>query len=243
MSPLYLSLIVVLSLAAVPGVNFGVPFLVGHLSRLNLNRRARKARAVVLTFDDGPGRQLTPAVLQLLAEKNVKASFFVLGRHVRGRESLVRRIWEQGHDVCSHGYSHRHIWKTGPWKGIQDVLRGRYVLDAVLKQHGTRYVFRPPYGKLDLLTLIYLWLTRVRICYWTADSTDTWATSAMNARRAAELIHRNGGGVVLMHDFDRRLPGVHRMVLDAIAAVVDVAREDGLKIMTLSELMQGENHA
>jgi peptidoglycan-N-acetylglucosamine deacetylase len=230
--------IILLILAAVAGANFGIPLLLSYRSRLDLLRRAKKARAVVLTFDDGPGCQLTPAILHLLAEHNAKATFFLQGQNVRGNELLVRQIQEKGHEIGSHGYSHGHIWKTGPWRAIKDIVHGRLAIDAALGRQGTQYSFRPPYGKLDLTTLIYLWLARVPICYWTVDSSDTWTAETMDWRRAAEAIRRNKGGVILVHDFDRRTPGVYQAVLNAVTEVLKAADENQLKVITLSELMR-----
>jgi peptidoglycan/xylan/chitin deacetylase (PgdA/CDA1 family) len=219
------------------GANFGAPFLLGRLSRWNLDRRARRAKAVVLTFDDGPGERMTPAILQVLAEQNIKATFFLLGQKVAGREEVVRQIRRQGHEVCSHGYSHRHMWTMGPWRAIRDIVRGWHAIDAVWGDVNHEYSFRPPYGKLDLATLIYLWLTGTTVHYWTVDSTDTWDPSATDWKQAAETIRRNGGGVILVHDFDRSNPDIHRAVLEFVTEILNVAREDGLRMMTLSELM------
>lgn len=87
---------------------FGYPWIYGRLLRLLLRIRVVKQRVLVLTFDDGPGTKLTPVVLRILDEYNVKATFFLFGRSVAGREYLVRQIAERGHEICSHGYGHLH---------------------------------------------------------------------------------------------------------------------------------------
>jgi peptidoglycan/xylan/chitin deacetylase (PgdA/CDA1 family) len=238
MSPLNLSFLIATGLATVAGTDLGIPFALGYASRKLLRRRARKARAVVLTFDDGPGSRLTPAILRILAERKVKATFFLLGQKVGECQEVVRQIQEQGHEICSHGYSHNHMWRTGFWRAIQDIKRGRVAIDAVLGDHDGERPFRPPYGKLDLITLIYLWLTGVTVHYWTIDSTDTWMAATADWSRAPNVIHRNGGGVILVHDFDRNSPDLEQAILDSINKVLDVARQDNLRVMTLSDLMR-----
>ncbi len=230
--------IVILVAVALAGVNFGIPFAWGYWLRRDLYRRAQKAKAVVLTFDDGPGAQLTPAVLHLLAEHKAKATFFVLGQNIPGNEALVRQIRDQGHEIASHGYSHTHIWQTVPWKAVKDIVQGRLAIDAALGSQGGKYLFRPPYGKLDLTTLIYLRLARIRVGLWTEDSSDTWDVAAMDWRRAAESVRRNKCGVILVHDFDRRTPGMHQAVLNAVSEILKAAGENQLKVMTFSELMR-----
>jgi peptidoglycan-N-acetylglucosamine deacetylase len=235
---LKLPAIIVLILVAAAAVNFGIPLMLGWWSRFDLRRRTRKAGAVVLTFDDGPSGRLTPTVLHLLAQWNVKATFFMLGRNIPGNESVVCQVRDQGHEVASHGQSHRNMWKTAPWRAIQDVRQGRRAIDLALGGQGTKYLFRPPYGKLDLATQIYLWWTGVSACYWTDDSTDTWIASGIDRRRAAESIRRNKGGVILIHDFERRTPEVAQAVLEIVTEILKTAREEQLKVMTLSELMR-----
>ena len=66
--------------------------------------------AVYLTFDDGPDPEWTPRVLDLLAEAQVRATFFVVGQSVRAAPVLVRRIAADGHEIGNHSYSHRHPW-------------------------------------------------------------------------------------------------------------------------------------
>ncbi|TFG90321.1 MAG: polysaccharide deacetylase family protein, partial [Candidatus Atribacteria bacterium] len=79
-----------------------MPWIYGQLARRLLERRAIELESLVLTFDDGPGSSLTPAILNILAESKAKATFFLLGRNIAGREAIVRQIAEQGHDICSH---------------------------------------------------------------------------------------------------------------------------------------------
>jgi peptidoglycan/xylan/chitin deacetylase (PgdA/CDA1 family) len=220
-------------------IDLGAGWVFGRLAKLDLQRRTRKARAVVLTFDDGPGNRLTPAILDILAQRNAKATFFLLGRNIPGREAIVRRIAAQGHEIASHGFHHAHPWKTGPLHAINDIGRGWRTIDAAEGNRNGKRAFRPPYGKVDLVTLIYLWLKRVTVCYWTVDSTDTGKRRLSDRGRAAELVHQNGGGVVLTHDFDRPTDEIDQAVLESVVGVLDVARRDRLNVMTFSELIHG----
>jgi peptidoglycan/xylan/chitin deacetylase (PgdA/CDA1 family) len=234
-------LAIVIGLLAIAGVDMGIPWLIAWRIRRQLRRRAQKAHALVLTFDDGPGSRLTPAILDALAKRNAKATFFLLGKNVPGRENLVRQIEAQGHEVCSHGYHHAHAWKTSPWQVLIDIVQGWRVLDGILHHTGGKYSSRPPYGKLTIVSLLYLWLKRVPICYWTVDSTDTAGGTVWNRQHAAEAVRRDGGGVVLLHDFDRLSETNDQAVIDSLNKTLDVAAEDHLQVMTFSELTQSES--
>jgi peptidoglycan/xylan/chitin deacetylase (PgdA/CDA1 family) len=236
MVTLKVMLAVMAGLILIVGIDLGLPWLVAWRIRRELRRRARKAHALVLTFDDGPGSRLTLTVLDTLAKRNAKATFFLLGRNIPGREEIVRRIEAQGHEICSHGYHHIHAWKTSHWRVLRDIIQGWRILDGIWNRTGGKYSSRPPYGKLTLVSLLYLWARRVPICYWTIDSTDTSAGAAWNSQHAAETIRRDGGGVILLHDFDRRTEENDSAVIDSVNKALDVADEDHLQVMTFSEL-------
>ena len=181
----------------------GVPWIYGQLSRKSLERKAKEHKALVLTFDDGPGSNLTPAILNMLAESKAKATFFLLGRNIVGREAIVRQIAEQGHDICSHGYDHLHGLKTSPFRVLSDIKRGWVAIDAALGTMRKKYPFRPPNGKLNIICLLYLLIRQVPIVYWSVDSGDTWREMP-DSLRVAQLAERAGGVVLLAHDFDRK---------------------------------------
>jgi len=215
----------------------GIPWIYGRLLRILLGNRAIKSKTLVLTFDDGPGNRLTPAILDILSSHNVKATFFLLGRNIAGRESIVKRIRQEGHEICSHGYDHINYWKVLPTRSLCDIMKGRQAINEATGEDDRTYPFRPPYGKLNLIALLYLWIHRVPICYWTLVSGDTWPVEKRNSRRVAELAGKAGGGVSLAHDFDRADDSVDEFVLKSLGAVLETAGRSGMKVMTLSELM------
>jgi peptidoglycan-N-acetylglucosamine deacetylase len=217
----------------------GVPWIYGRFSRILLRQKAAKDRVLVLTFDDGPGNVLTPTILEMLTEYNAKATFFLLGRNIVGRESIVRQIAASGHEICSHGYDHLNYLKVSPFLAVSDIKHGWRAIDEALGKKASIYPFRPPYGKLNLVCLLYLLVRRVPIFYWTLVSGDTWPAGMRDSRRAATAIlsSRAGGAVVLAHDFDRIDKDINKMVLDFIRLALCAAKEKGMKVVTLSELV------
>jgi len=214
----------------------GLPLAYEWCARGLLNRKTKRLRVLVLTFDDGPGSHLTPVILDTLAEHGTRATFFLLGRNVTGREEIVRRIAREGHDIGSHGYDHLHHWKVSPLRAIKDIKRGWQAIDAALGESGRTYPFRPPYGKLSLITLAYLVIRRVPIAYWSADSGDTWLTPP-DADHVKGLVER-GGAVILMHDFDRTDDRVGRLVVELPRTALTTAEQMSMKTLTYSQLSQ-----
>jgi len=202
-----------------------------------LKRKAIKSNALVLTLDDGPGDHLTPAMLKILKEHNAKATFFLLGRNIAGREAIVRQISADGHEICSHGFNHLNYWKVSPFCSISDIKRGWQSIDQALGKKKRVYAFRPPGGKLNLVCLLYLWILRIPIFYWTLVSGDTWPANKRDSRRAASLASKMGGAVVLVHDYDRTTNDVDNISLDSVRLALLEARRTGMRVLTISELL------
>ncbi len=222
--------------ATVVALYFCVPWAYGRWSQKALRRRVVGRDVLVVTLDDGPGRVLTPAILQMLAAKGWKATFFLLGRNIRGNEDLVRSIRKQGHEIGSHSFDHLDAWKTAPWRCISDIRRGQKAIDEALGVSGGKYAFRPPRGRLNLATLAYLLAKRIPIVYWTIDCGDTWLGRPRYQDQAANLCRAHRGGVVLLHDFDRSTREVDSYVLGALQSVLAVAQDTHLTVSTSSQI-------
>lgn len=224
-------------------VYFGVPWIYALWARKRLKRKTAKSNSLVLTFDDGlpPGTRLTTAILDVLAEHKVKATFFLLGKHIPGRETIVRRINHEGHEIGAHGYAHLNYWTVSPFRALRDIKRGWQAIDTVMGTTRGTYPFRPPYGKLNLICLLYLWMRRVPIVYWTFDLGDTWSPDKRDSQRIHALIEKRGGAVLLAHDFDRGNQDVNKMVLESIQLALAQAKEKGMTVLTLSQLLGSPN--
>ena len=213
-----------------------MPWIYGQLARRLIERKAKEQGALVLTFDDGPGSSLTPVILNILAECKAKATFFLLGKNIAGRETIVRQIAEQGHDICSHGYDHLHGLKISPFRVLSDVKRGWATIDATLGTVRKKYPFRPPNGKLNIISLLYLLIKQVPIVYWSVDSGDTWRQMP-DKHRVAQAAEKAGGAVSLAHDFDRKNENRNQYIIESVRAALAMAADKGMRVLTVSELL------
>lgn len=209
----------------------------GRCARLLLKRKAIKRKVLVLTFDDGPGKRLTPAILNILEQYNAKATFFLLGKNIVGREGIVRLIAERGHEICSHGYDHLHYWMVSPVRAIKDIKLGWQAIDDALGTKRQKYSFRPPNGKLNLFCLLYLLFRQVPIVYWSLDSGDTWSLDKQDSTRVAKSAQKARGAVSLAHDFDRADERINDMVLDSLRSALTITQKTDMQILTVSELL------
>jgi peptidoglycan/xylan/chitin deacetylase (PgdA/CDA1 family) len=220
--------------------NIGVPLAHRKYAQAILKNKAVSSRAFVLTFDDGPSDRLTPAIMDLFEKNNARATFFLMGKNITGREKIVRQIRQRGHEICSHGYDHINYWKVSPFRTLSDIKRGWEAIDNALGQKHNNYTFRPPYGKLNFVCWIYLIARRVPIIYWTDDSGDTGKSSPEKQNINIPITNTNGT-VCLAHDFNRSNQEREHTLIESVREALEKATEKGMRIMTISELLNSKN--
>jgi peptidoglycan-N-acetylglucosamine deacetylase len=153
--------------------------------------RAPKTKDVYLTFDDGPCPQVTPFVLDVLAEEQVPATFFLLGKNAEQHPQLLERIRAEGHAVGNHGQEHINGWSTSTDAYVQNWERAVPLL-------GERH-FRPPYGRITPAQYSAL-RPRTTICLWDVISGDFDAS--LTPEQCLDNVVKNvrQGSIIVMHD-------------------------------------------
>lgn len=180
-------------------------------------------KAIALTFDDGPYEECTARLLDGLKERNVKATFFLMGQNIAGKEELVRRMQQEGHLIGNHGYEHVQMTKAGQDAVCQAVDRTGTMIAKITGQEP--HYLRPPYGdwnedlecRMDMETV-----------FWTLDSLD-W-----KLKNTAQIVQRvekrvKEGDIILMHD-------IFPTSVDAALLLVDRLQEKGFRFVTVDEL-------
>lgn len=213
-------------------VYYGAGFLYAHLKKDELARIAARRSLIALTFDDGPGRTLTLEVLGLLHQYNAKATFFLLGRNAQANPEIVRQIARQGHEIALHGYDHVNAWLALPWTAIRNIERGASVLKSILARPDAHFCYRPANGKLNLIVLLYLWAKKMPVVFWTVDSKDSRDRSRRPDLKALPPI---SPGVILMHDFERRVQENYDYVLGYLKHVLKT--RGNMQVVTTGEML------
>jgi peptidoglycan/xylan/chitin deacetylase (PgdA/CDA1 family) len=175
---------------------------------------------IALTFDDGPDRHSTPLFLDLLAERGVTATFFLLAAHAEREPSLVQEMVAAGHELAVHGWEHDCLALRSPGGLARELLRGREVIEAVGGTEVTWY--RPPYGVMTGEGLYAARKARLQTILWSSWGVD-WSRHATPDTIVATV---SGsvvpGGTVLLHDTDRTsAPGSWRATLEATGLLLE----------------------
>jgi len=185
---------------------------------------AGNAGAVCLTFDDGPHPQHTPALLDVLRERRVPATFFVVGQEAARHPYIVRRMAAEGHAIGDHSYTHGDAAATSARDLVREVDRTHALL-AELTGRPSR-LHRPPYGKVTAGKLAGLWRSGRAVVLWNVDPKDYARASPEEIRAWFDSHPLRGGDIVLLHDTQPHSAA-------ALAAVIDVTHRRGLVFTTV----------
>jgi peptidoglycan-N-acetylglucosamine deacetylase len=197
--------------------------------------RGVQARMMALTFDDGPSDDVTPRILDALAERRARATFFVLGRQVEAHPEVAARILSEGHELASHGYDHSILTFTGT-AGVREQLRRTEEALARIDADPPPRLFRAPHGFRNPFVSRAAQRAGYRIVGWTKGVWDTAAPGVETiVRRSVEGFRP--GAVLLLHDADGSGAGGDRsQTAEAVPPIVDAAAEQGYELVTVSEL-------
>jgi peptidoglycan/xylan/chitin deacetylase (PgdA/CDA1 family) len=187
-----------------------------------------------LTFDDGPCPDITPGVLDLLREYQVKATFFCIGRNIPGNELLLQRMHAEGHIVANHSYAHDFWFDLRAAKAMEEDLSKTALLikEAINKEP---LYFRPPYG----VTTPNLAKAVKRLNYtavgWNIRTYDTVSSAPEDVIPRIEK-HLTPGSILLFHD---RMP----QTVQLLRASLGYLKEKGYRVVSLDELIPAKPYA
>ncbi|WP_433473446.1 polysaccharide deacetylase family protein [Spirillospora sp. CA-142024] len=183
---------------------------------------------MALTFDDGPAAS-TGELLDILAARGVRATFFIIGENAAKHPELVRREHEAGHEVADHSYTHADLGRASKKKILSELTRTQ---DAIRRASGvTPVMLRPPYGSTSgRLTKITREMGMAQVL-WTVDPLD-WEHHDTGYVEKRVLESVKPGSIVLMHD-------IHPTSVRAVPKIIDRLAAEGYVFVTVPDLFGG----
>jgi peptidoglycan/xylan/chitin deacetylase (PgdA/CDA1 family) len=195
-----------------------------HILQADAPAESGEAPVVALTFDDGPDPRYTPELLDGLKERDVKASFFLIGKMLEGNEEIVERMYQEGHLIGNHTFDHVQLNKLSDAKACEQITKTSNKIYEITGMY-TAFI-RPPFGEwkknLDCnVTMIPV--------LWNIDSLD-WTTKNTDAIVNRVLKDVGDGDIILMHDnYDTSVKAALR--------IVDTLQGEGYRFVTVDELL------
>lgn len=187
-------------------------------------RAAPDSRYVALTFDDGPSGKYTRALLDGLYDRGAKATFLLCGYRMVNYPDITQRIFEEGHEIGYHGYSHNPMQSMSRRGIAQELMDSQALLPE-----GCRPAFlRPPGGFSSEAVRQVAEARGLAILHWSVDPED-WATKDTAAIEKAVLNQVKDGDIILLHDMTDSS-------VKAALDIVDALLKEDFEFVTVSEL-------
>ncbi|UNP74626.1 glycosyltransferase [Bacillus nitratireducens] len=201
-----------------------------------------KGKQVALTFDDGPDPKYTPEILDILKEYKIKAAFFVLGENAQLNPSIVKRIYDEGHEIGNHTFKHPNVADTSLLRTKVELNTTQRLIQEITG-HST-VLFRPPYeadanpdSSNEILPILRAQNMNYTMVAEEVDPED-WATPSTNelVKRTLNLIYKGEGNVILLHDAG----GNRTHTVEALPMIIKDLKKNGYRFVTIADLMNKE---
>lgn len=191
----------------------------------NGDDKEMKKKLIAITFDDGPYPNVTNRILDLLEEYNAKATFFVMGNRVNDYSKTLMHIYESGHQIGNHTYSHKQLIKLNKKSIEYEVEYANEMINQIVEVGDT--LLRPPYGEHNELVDNTV---KVPMIAWSVDSQD-WLSRDKDKifEQVTSTIHENA--IILMHD-------LYPTTADALEELIPYLIQEGYELVTVSELFE-----
>ena len=183
---------------------------------------------IAMTFDDGPHSTLTPKLLDMLAVRRLKATFFVVGECVAEYPEIVKRAAREGHEIASHSWSHPNLGKMSDEAVRSQLQRTDDAIKAAIGVRPT--LMRPPYGSITPRQKS--WIHEAfgyKTIIWDVDPFD-WKRPGPSVVRDRIVNQSKPGSIILAHD-------IHAATVEAMPGTFDQLLAKGFKFVTVSELL------
>ena len=183
--------------------------------------------AVALSFDDGPSADYTQQVLDVLAENDCRATFFMVGTAMDNNRDLVKAVYDSGNEVGLHTWRHNDLNQMNADAIVRNL---QLCQNIVQEQTGTtaRWL-RPPYGRVGPSAYGACNALGMYIATWTIDSRD-W--SLQNAQKIHKEVvgQLQNGAIILFHD-------THAATVEALKTILPEIKAQGYQVLTVDQLM------
>ena len=183
---------------------------------------------VAMTFDDGPRPGTTTQLLDILKQRNIKATFFMIGTNVVAHPEIARRVLAEGHEIGNHTWTHPQLSKLSNQQVTEELTKTQEAIKNACGFAPT--LMRPPYGAITKLQRE--WIEKqfgLNVILWSVDTND-WRRPGASVISQRIIKGAQPGAIILQHD-------IHQQTVDAMPAALDALLAKGFKFVTVSQLI------
>jgi peptidoglycan-N-acetylglucosamine deacetylase len=194
---------------------------------------AKNAKLVALTFDDGPDNRFTPKILDILKQNDIKATFFVVGSHVKEYPDVVKRIVDEGNAIGNHTWDHGQLSKMNRTQVKNEINRADEQLYSILGFHTA--LFRPPYGETTKNAVQECTDQGYKLIDWSVDTRD-WAGAPTPQIMKDVNNELFPGGIILQHSAGGKNGDLSNTVA-ATEQIIKSLKAKGYQFVTIPQLL------
>jgi peptidoglycan/xylan/chitin deacetylase (PgdA/CDA1 family) len=201
--------------------------------RVSWRARTKEPR-IALTFDDGPNRDVTPKLLEVLNKHGIRASFFLIGRHLENNISLARELVEAGHEVGNHTYSHPVLWRLADTQINQEIARTDELLKGL--DGAVPRFLRPPMGMFSKRILNLIEGAGYHTVVGDVYPRDSHLPGK-NKIVERTMSRVTNGSIIILHDGGNSGHVDRGQTLWAVERMIPKLKDRGFQFVTLSKLL------
>ena len=190
---------------------------------------------IALTFDDGPDEVFTPQVLDILKKNDVKATFFLVGENLKQNKEIVKRQFEEGHEIGNHTYTHINVAKSGYDKVYEEITKTQEEIKEIIGVEPK--LFRPPYRAMSRHMCDIVKNKNMNIILWSNLDPRDWSNPGVYSIVNTIESKVENGNIILLHDYNN-LRNSKSQTIQALESVIPYLKEQGYKFVTISELIE-----
>ena len=192
-------------------------------------------KLLALTFDDGPDEDFTPQILDILKKYNVKATFYVIGEKVQYNKKIIKREFEEGHEIGNHTYTHINVSKNGYNRINKEIGDTQSVIKSVTGVYPQ--TFRPPYRAISKDMCEIIKQKNMSIVLWSYVDARDWQSPGVSCIVKSIESGIQNGCIILLHDYNK-LRNPKSQTVEALDIIIPDLLEKGYKFVTISELIE-----
>ena len=192
-------------------------------------------KLIALTFDDGPDKDFTPQVLDILKQNDVKATFFVVGENVGWNPEILKREYEEGHEIGNHTFTHINVSKKGYEDIYKEINDTQQAVKKVIGKEPT--LFRPPYRALSKNMCSIVKQKDMNVVLWSNLDPRDWSNPGVNYIVDTITSKVDNGTIILLHDYNN-LRNKRSQTIQALEIIIPKLKAMGYDFVTVSELIE-----
>lgn len=200
-----------------------------------IKRGSDQKKVIALTFDDGPDEDFTPQILDILKKNNAKATFFVVGQKVGWNPEIVKRAFDEGHEIGNHTFMHINVCNNSTEKLNSEIIKTQEIIKKVTGKEPTW--FRPPYRAINESLFNLMKSKDMKVVLWSDFDARDWSNPGVGNIISTIEKNAKNGSIVLLHDYNS-IRNDKSQTIKALECIIPELQKQGYEFVTISDLVK-----